>query len=208
MPGPELEEKVIDLVRGMISAPGLAAKLFINADADQISNAAGIIADLRKKDVASQLLALVARIDITPGKMAIRLCVESLSDLVGARSEEMVESMLICNVPFQLRKRGVESKIILADAQTGVDEALSRNIAKAHVWFERIKAGETFSEIAATETTSKRRIQQMIGLAFLAPDIVRDALEGKQPLGFTSDWCLRHEIPSGWSEQRKLIAGL
>lgn len=71
-----------------------------------------------------------------------------------------------------------------------------------------VRLGETFSDIAATETTSKRRIQQMIDLAFLAPDIVRDALEGKQPLGFTSDWCLRHEIPSVWCEQRKLIATL
>ncbi|WP_299877793.1 hypothetical protein [uncultured Sulfitobacter sp.] len=88
------------------------------------------------------------------------------------------------------------------------DETLIKNIAKAHVWYERIKAGETFSDIAATETTSKRRIQQMIDLAFLAPDILRDVIEGKQPIGLSSDWCLRHEIPSDWSEQRQLIAAL
>lgn len=49
-------------------------------------------------------------------------------------------------------------------------------------FFCRIKAGETFSEIAASEDTSNRRIQQLIGLAFLAPDIVRDVLEGRQPI--------------------------
>ncbi len=38
--------------------------------------------------------------------------------------------------PFQLRKRGVETKLVLADASGGVDEALIRNIAKAHHWFE------------------------------------------------------------------------
>lgn len=54
----------------------------------------------------------------------------------------------------------------------------------------------------------KRRVQQMIGLAFQSPDIVRDAFEGKQPLGFTSDWLLRHDIPSAWDEQRALIATL
>ena len=46
----------------------------------------------------------------------------------------------------------------------------------------------------------------MIDLAFLAPDLIRDALDGKQPLGFTSDWCLRHNIPSAWSEQRALLS--
>jgi site-specific DNA recombinase len=42
----------------------------------------------------------------------------------------------------------------------------------------------------------------MIDLAFLAPDIVRDVLDGNQPIGFTSDWCLRHALPSDWDEQR------
>ncbi|UYV38327.1 hypothetical protein N4R57_04585 [Rhodobacteraceae bacterium D3-12] len=48
----------------------------------------------------------------------------------------------------------------------------------------------------------------MIDLAFLAPDVVRDVMEGKQPVGFTSDWCLRHELPSDWDEQRQMIAAL
>ncbi|MBT8474892.1 MAG: recombinase family protein, partial [Alphaproteobacteria bacterium] len=75
-------------------------------------------------------------------------------------------------------------------------------------WFERIKAGETFTEIAKAEGSSKRRIQQMIDLAFLAPNIVRDVIDGKQPLGFTSDWCKTHELPSDWSDQRTLVATL
>ncbi len=48
----------------------------------------------------------------------------------------------------------------------------------------------------------------MIDLAFLAPDIIRDVLEGRQPLGFTSDWCLRHCLPSDWADQRRLLATL
>jgi site-specific DNA recombinase len=71
-----------------------------------------------------------------------------------------------------------------------------------------IKAGHSFDEIAEAEGTSRRRIQQMIDLAFLAPDIVRDVLDGRQPLGFTSDCCLRHQLPPDWSEQRTLLASL
>lgn len=78
----------------------------------------------------------------------------------------------------------------------------------AHHWFALIKAGKTFAEIADREGTSKRRIQQMIDLAFLTPDIVRDVLDGKQPIGFTSDWCKQHTLPTDWSEQRALLATL
>ncbi|MEM1076480.1 MAG: hypothetical protein AAF665_14440 [Pseudomonadota bacterium] len=48
----------------------------------------------------------------------------------------------------------------------------------------------------------------MIELAFLAPDLVRDALEGKQPLSITSDWCKLRTLPSDWQDQGALIATL
>ena len=102
----------------------------------------------------------------------------------------------------------METKLVLDNAAPEKDETLIRNIASAHVWFDRIRNGETFAEIAATEKASKRRIQQMIGLAFLAPDIVRDVLEGNQPLGLTSEWLLRHDLPFDWTEQRAIIATL
>ena len=66
----------------------------------------------------------------------------------------------------------------------------------------------TFDDIAKTSDTSKRRIQQMIGLAFLAPDIVRMVMDGDQPAGFTSDWCKRNILPSDWVEQRAIIAAV
>jgi site-specific DNA recombinase len=45
-------------------------------------------------------------------------------------------------------------------------------------------------------------------LAFLAPDILSNTLDGGQPLGFTSDWCMRHAWPADWNEQRDLLATL
>lgn len=48
----------------------------------------------------------------------------------------------------------------------------------------------------------------MISSAFLAPDLLRQVMEGKQPLGLTSDWAMRCRIPSDWTEQRALFATL
>ena len=45
------------------------------------------------------------------------------------------EALCITSV-FQIRKRGVETKLILADLPSGQDDKLIRNIAKAHSWFK------------------------------------------------------------------------
>ena len=128
--------------------------------------------------------------------------------MLAIEMDALNEHSLTITTNFQLRKRGVETKLILADVPTGQDDKLIRNIASAHAWFKQIKSGATFDQIADAEQTSKRRVQQIIELAFLAPDIIRDVLEGKQPVGFTSDWCVRHSIPSDWNAQRDLLQSL
>ena len=76
------------------------------------------------------------------------------------------------------------------------------------VWLAAVQAGRSFEEIAAQEDVSKNRLQQMIHLAFLAPDIVADIVAGKQPLGLTSEWLKGRDLPVSWDAQRRLIAAL
>ena len=133
---------------------------------------------------------------------------EAVAETLSLDPETIDPITLHITAPFQQRKRGVETKFLLADAPASRDDTLIRNIALAHRWLERIKAGETFGDIATSGNTSKRRVQHMIDLAFLAPDIVRDVLDGKQPLGFTSDWCKARILPSDWQDQRDLLATL
>ena len=89
-----------------------------------------------------------------------------------------------------------------------VDQKLLTNVALANFWYQELKAGHTFDEIASEAGTSKRRVQQIVELAFLAPDIVRDITKGVQPTGLTSDWWLRHALPAEWQAQRERIATL
>ena len=37
---------------------------------------------------------------------------------------------------------------------------------------------------------------------------VRAITEGRQPVGLTSDWLLRHDLPSDWDRQRAIVATL
>ncbi|AZQ68702.1 recombinase family protein [Silicimonas algicola] len=208
LPAEELESTVATLLQATFSRQGFAATLAPLAPAETIAQAAAALKRLGADPDRSGMLALVERIDIAPGLMILKLDADSVAAQLAMDATQIDAAALSRSHPFQLRKRGVETRIVLADTPTGQDETLARNIARAIEWLERIKAGETFGEIADAEGTHKSRVQQIIRLAFLAPDIVRDVLDGRQPLGFTSEWSLRNELPSDWQEQRALLATL
>jgi DNA-binding CsgD family transcriptional regulator len=109
---------------------------------------------------------------------------------------------------FQHRKRGVETKLILAGSAAHRDEVLFKNIARAHRYFVLVRSGKTYAEIAKVEGVSNDRIQKLIKLAFLAPDVIRDVYEGSQPLGLTTEWLLRHAFPTIWHDQREMFRPL
>ena len=48
----------------------------------------------------------------------------------------------------------------------------------------------------------------MIGLAFLAPDILDQVAAGRQPVAFTSEWVKRHQLPADWDQQLQIVGGL
>lgn len=67
---------------------------------------------------------------------------------------------------------------------------------------------KTFAEIAETEDTSKRRVQDVIDLAILAPDILDAIANGEQPEGLTSDYLVKSGVPAVWTDQRALLKKL
>jgi DNA invertase Pin-like site-specific DNA recombinase len=208
LPAAELENVVADVLRAHLDAPGSLLPTLPDYTAGEI---AGLQAQVQSALAAARpdrLLELAARVDLAPGSIAISLNAASLADMLEVGVDRINSDLPIIRAPFQLRKRGVETKFVVSGAARPVDETLLANIAQAHVWFEMITAGRTYAEIAENAGTSKRRVQQLLDLAFLAPDIVRDVMAGQQPVGFTSDWALRHYLPSDWTQQRRLLATL
>jgi site-specific DNA recombinase len=208
LPAPELEERVEARIRQILINPSVAMTLMPNASVNVIGLTQTKMSDWLGQAAQKHVLHLARMIRIEPGQLSIRLDETRMADLLNVDADTLNEEALHISAMFQVRKRGVETKLILADLPAGQDDKLIRNIAKAHSWFEQMKSGQTFNQIAQAEQTSKRRVQQMIDLAFLAPDLVRDVLEGNQPTGFTSDWCKQHSLPINWSDQRSLLKTL
>jgi len=121
---------------------------------------------------SSHLLSLCHRIQVKPGQIKISMSPNSLADLLDVAPERVSEECLEIDAAFQHRKRGVETRLILADTANPRDETLFKNIAKAHHYFDLIRAGKTYAEIAGSEGVSKHRVYKLVDLAFLAPDVL------------------------------------
>ena len=204
LPGAQLEQGIAATVASHVTAPAFAAAIVSDAAGDMIQCVAARLAAAEGRT----LLSLIERIDIAPGSIAVALDRARMADLLGMSVDRLASDALRLTAPFHSRKRGVETRLIFSASTATVDQRLLRNVANAFDWFERIRAGETYDAIAASAGTSKRRVQQMIDLAFLAPDIVKTIVEGRQAPGLTSDWLLRHALPSDWTEQREVLGAL
>ncbi len=89
------------------------------------------------------------------------------------------------------------------------DERLMRALARGFFWQELLDAGRVASigEIAAHEGVEKVRVQKMLRLARLAPNVVEDIARGRQPVGLSLEFFLRHPLPDDWEAQREVIGG-
>lgn len=106
-------------------------------------------------------------------------------------------------------KRGVETKLIIGAGPAKTrDDVMIRNIAKAQSYYDAIKQGSAFEDIAKSDDISTRRVMQIIDLAFLAPALVQRILSGDQPTGLTTKWLAKNALPPYWQKQRKIIATL
>lgn len=214
LPAPELETLVADLVRNHLRVPTVQANIVRDATTEEVASSVKLLAELAGGDTetgdekAGEVLCLVDRVQIAPGKIGIVLSAKEVAARLRTEHGRISKDHLILESAFRHRKRGVETKLVLAGAAGTRDETLFRNIALAHRYFDMIRSGRTCAEIAQAEGASKRRIQHLLELAFLAPGIIRDVFEGRAPTGLTSDWLKSHAVPSSWQEQRALFRSL
>ena len=92
---------------------------------------------------AARLLRLIRRVDISPGSVSILLDRSAFAACLSMGPDRIREDALRIRAPFRLRRRGVETKLVLGNPTKSVDRTLLRNIANALSWLDRIKAGKT-----------------------------------------------------------------
>jgi site-specific DNA recombinase len=75
---------------------------------------------------------------------------------------------------------------------------------RGQLWLSEIEAGTaTIEGIALRETCSKRHVHMIISLAFLAPALVKAAVEGRLPHGVGVARLFDAPVP--WSRQHRML---
>jgi hypothetical protein len=78
-------------------------------------------------------------------------------------------------------------------------------LSRAHRWLDELlsDAETSIATVAARERKSERSIRMTLSLVFLAPDLVRAAIESRLPRGFNRTRLLH--LPMLWSEQWRVL---
>lgn len=202
LPAREIEQIVEKSVAELLSRPAELACVAREAAIDEtkISVLTG-----RFRHWPEKPLDLVQRVELSEDALTIHI------DLSGLVDEDGATGRLV--IPMRIRRRGVETRLVLSDGETGssdarVDPALVKAIVRARQWLEDLSSGRSQSllRIAQAEGVSDRYVGALMPLAFLAPDIVATILAGTQPVELTTEALMKRcELPLAWSDQRALL---
>ncbi len=89
-----------------------------------------------------------------------------------------------------------------------VDRALLRALCLARAWAALLASGEVASvrDLAQRYGFCNHYTAKLMPLAWLAPDLATEILDGEQPRTLTLGALLKRSLPMEWNEQRKLFA--
>jgi hypothetical protein len=149
----------------------------------------------------------IARVEIRPGKLAIKL-------VQGQRRKRRAKDAPILHIPWHKPPSKRRREILMPDAiepqnarpiRAETRATLVAAIARGRRWLKEIveDASITVESIAEREKCSVRKINMTISLAFLAPDLVKAAIEARLPRG--TGVARLVDAPAEWSRQHQML---
>jgi site-specific DNA recombinase len=162
---------------------------------------------LNDKDLVS---THIARVDVNPDHLAVELSAKP-DHRGGEREQESPDRKIIMVVPWQKTPSKRPREIILPAGTSSHQDSrpiraetrarLVMAIAKGRRWLDELMTGTVtnIEQIARAENCTVRQINMTISLAFLAPNLVQAAVDGRLPRG-VGIASLR-DAPAEWSRQ-------
>ncbi|WP_081691581.1 recombinase family protein [Cucumibacter marinus] len=199
LPAGSLEDHVAASVANHLTTATQQHRLTIAPDA-----AAGSSLIRKAQEISQEpsgLLSCVARITLGKGEITTRLDEHQLGKALDIDPGQLSEDVLTFTASFQLRRRGVEAKLISPITTPSPDRKLIEVLAKAHGWLARHRRGETLKQIAETEGHAEYYVSTRIKLAFLSPRIQEAILSGTQPSDLSLETLMKRRIPIEWQAQ-------
>ncbi|OJU30771.1 MAG: hypothetical protein BGN94_16445 [Rhizobiales bacterium 68-8] len=165
---------------------------------------------------SAMIASLVDRVDLRTGKLLMTIDLNGLLRELGfdagsRQSDSQPASPVIIECPMTLRRRGIEMKLVVADARAAdrkPDPNLVSVIAVAHGYLAQLTDGSnrSSSEVAAANGVDRSDFARILRLAFLSPRLVDSIFAGRQPVELTARHLSRlSDLPLSWHEQEQLL---
>lgn len=214
LPQVELDDAVLRAVDGFLADDGrwrdvMGLDTVLLADGSKLKGwNEEIVARLSGVPEAqrSAIRELVDRIDIAPGRLSVQI----RKPVFPGSSDDTTKSHELV-VPFGMRRRGIETRILItADSHTigEPDQKLIELVADARAWFEKLATGQVsgVQELAGEVEMDVGDLSRFMPIAMLAPDIVEAIIEGKQPIDLTPEKLKRvGSLSLEWEAQRRML---
>jgi site-specific DNA recombinase len=152
----------------------------------------------------------IARVDVKPDHLAVQVSGKP-DQQGGKRDQALSRNPNIMVIPWRKLPSKRPREIILPAGGSSHQDPrpiraetrvrLVTAIAKGRRWLDELIAGTvtTVEQIASTENCTVRQINMTISLAFLAPNLVQAAVEGRLPRGVGI--ANLRDAPAEWSRQ-------
>jgi hypothetical protein len=148
----------------------------------------------------------VARVEVHPNQLVIHLA--EAADTQASKAHDIFQ------VPWQKTSSTRRREILLPAGMPLQDARPIRSetratlvaaIARGHRWLDELvtDAGASAETIAKREGCSARKVNMTISLAFVAPNLVKAAIEGRLPHGIGTTRLT--DLPAEWSRQHQML---
>ncbi len=178
--------------------------------------------DSTPTDDRDLISAHVVRVEVQADQLAVELKAPKQRQTRGRgtgappdhESSEQDADRTVLHIPWRKTQSKRRREIIVPKSAAPQDTRpiraetrakLVASIARGRRWLDEIAAGTVtdVEQIAARETCSVRKVNMTISLAFLAPDLVKAAIEGRLPRGLgVARLC---DCPAEWSRQYRIL---
>jgi site-specific DNA recombinase len=164
--------------------------------------------DTARVDDRGTIEQLVAAVIVHSGKLVVRLRSDSSDEALDTPDDRSLT--IAWQKPPTKRRRQIllpnnKSRREVRPQHFERRAQLVSAIARGRQWLDDVVSGRLTSvaELCAREKCSTRQVNMTISLAFLAPDLVKAAVEGRLPRGIGIERL--RDLPSEWSRQFEVL---
>ena len=182
-----------------------------------VSRLAGALSSAWRPDDPIEQRVREALLQVTLGAERIEMLLKGASTnaeptVAGGTCTRVDDAV---QVVFAIRLKHRQGAILVSapgapEAPVRVDRALVRALCLATSWADRLAQGKVGSttELAREQGLCNHYAARLMPLAWLAPDLAQQILEGRQPPALSLGELTKMPLPTLWEEQRRMVEAM